>query len=47
MDPALIRRRVADLRRLTFRGARVITVDAEQQLKDVIRAVKREIWCLL
>jgi thymidylate kinase len=47
MDPALIDRRVADLRRLTFRGARVITVDAEQPLKDVIRAVKREIWRLL
>lgn len=47
MDPALISRRVADLRRLTFRGARAITVDAEQPLKDVIRAVKREIWRLL
>ena len=47
MDPALISRRIADLRGLTFRGARVITVDAEQPLKDVIRAVKREIWRLL
>jgi hypothetical protein len=47
MDPVLIGRRIGDLRRLTFRGARVVTVDAEQPLKDVIRAVKREIWRLL
>lgn len=47
MDPVLIGRRIADLRRLTFRGARVVTVDAETPLKDVIRAVKREIWRLL
>ena len=47
MDPALISQRIADLRRLTFRGARVVTVDAEQPLRDVIRAVKREIWRLL
>ena len=47
MDPILISRRIADFRRLTFRGARVITVNAEQPLKDVIRAVKCEIWRLL
>ena len=47
MDPVLISRRIADLRRLTFSGARIVTVDAEQPLKDVIRAVKREIWRLL
>jgi thymidylate kinase len=47
MDRALISQRIADLRRLRFAGAPVITVDAEQPLKDVIRAVKREIWRLL
>jgi thymidylate kinase len=47
MDPALISRRIADFRRLTFRGARVTTINAEQPLKDVIRAVKCEIWRLL
>ena len=47
MDPALIGERIADLRRLTFAGARVTRVDAEQPLADVIRTVKREIWRLL
>ncbi|MBO0756760.1 MAG: hypothetical protein J2P54_12940 [Bradyrhizobiaceae bacterium] len=47
MDPAIIRERVADLERLTFTGARIVRVDAEQPLSDVMRAVKREIWLLL
>ena len=47
MDPVLISQRIADLRRLGFGGAPVITVNAEQPLKDVIRTVKREIWRLL
>ena len=47
MDPDLIPRRMAELRRLTFASARVATVDAERPLEDVIRAVKREIWQLL
>jgi hypothetical protein len=47
MDPALISERIADLRRLTFAGASVIRVDAEQPLVDVLRAIKREIWRLL
>jgi hypothetical protein len=46
MAPALIRERIADLRRLTFASARVVRVDAEKPLADVIRAVKREIWRL-
>jgi thymidylate kinase len=47
MDPALIRQRIAHLRRLTFASPRVASIDAERPLKDVIRAVKREIWHLL
>jgi thymidylate kinase len=47
MGPALIRQRIADLRRLTFAGARTVRIDAEQPLNDVIRAVQREIWRLL
>jgi len=47
MDPDLIPQRTADLRRLTFASARVVTVDAEQPLEGVIRAAKRELWQLL
>jgi len=47
MNPAIIRERIADLHRLTFAGARVVRVDAERPLIDVIRAVQREIWRLL
>jgi hypothetical protein len=38
---------VADVRRLKFPGAQIVTVDAEQPLPDVISAVKSEIWRLL
>jgi hypothetical protein len=44
MDPAVIRERIASLQRLTFPGAHVVCVDAEQPLAEVIRAVKHEIW---
>ncbi len=47
MDPAVIRTRIAQVPRLAFPGARVVCIDAEQSLTDVIRAVKREIWSLL
>lgn len=47
MDPGVIRTRIADLPRLVFPGARVVCIDAEQPLSDVIRAVQREIWRLL
>jgi thymidylate kinase len=47
MDPAMIRERIDALRRLTFPGARVVSVDAEQPLAEVIRAVKGEVWRLL
>jgi hypothetical protein len=44
MDPAVIEERVGDLQRLAFPGARVVCVDAEQPLADVIRIAKREVW---
>jgi hypothetical protein len=47
MDPTLIRQRIADLRRLTFAGARTVRIDAEQPVNDVIRAVQHKIWRLL
>jgi thymidylate kinase len=47
MDLAVIERRIAEVKRLKFSGARVVRVDAEQPLDDVIRAVKREVWSLL
>jgi thymidylate kinase len=47
MDPAVIRTRIAEVPQLAFPGARVVCIDAEQSLADVIRAVKREIWRLL
>jgi thymidylate kinase len=47
MDPAAIRQRIDSMRRLAFPGARVVRVDAERPLEEVIRSVKREIWALL
>jgi hypothetical protein len=47
MDPVVIRERIAALQRLDFPGARVVCVDAEQPLAEVIRAVKHEIWRLI
>jgi hypothetical protein len=47
MDPAIIRERIAALQRLELPGARVVCVDAEQSLAEVIRAVKHEIWRLI
>jgi len=47
MAQTLIRDRIAALRRLTFSGARVVCVDADRPLDEVLRAVKREIWQLL
>jgi hypothetical protein len=44
MDPMVIRERIEAARRLTFPGARVVRVDAERPLADVLRLVKREIW---
>lgn len=47
MDMALIRKRVEAARGLAFSGARVVRVDAERPLPDVIRSVKQEVWKLL
>lgn len=47
MDPALVRQRITELQRLTFAGARIVPVDAEQPLFEVIRVVKREVWRML
>jgi thymidylate kinase len=47
MDPAVIRERVAALQRLELPGARVVCVDAERPLAEVLRAVKHEIWRLI
>ncbi len=44
MSPEVIRQRIGELGRLTFPGARVVCVDAEQPLADVIRTVKHEVW---
>ncbi|MBV9566497.1 MAG: hypothetical protein JO172_00015 [Hyphomicrobiales bacterium] len=44
MDVEVIRDRVASMERLAFPGARVVCVDAEQPLSDVISKIKREIW---
>lgn len=47
MDPAVISARIDAIPRLTFSAARLVSIDAEQPLADVIAAVKREIWNVL
>lgn len=47
MDPAMIRKRIDDLRKLNFAAKRVVTIDAEQPLSEVLRLAKSEIWRLL
>lgn len=47
MDPAVITQRIAAIPRLAFSGARVVSIDAQQPLADVIRAVKKEVWRIL
>ncbi|MBR0722542.1 hypothetical protein [Bradyrhizobium manausense] len=47
MDPSVIKQRIAAIPRLAFSGARVVSIDAQQPLPDVIRAVKKEVWRLL
>jgi hypothetical protein len=47
MDPTVIRERIEAIPRLAFPGAKVVCVDAEQPLADVIGTVKREVWRLL
>jgi thymidylate kinase len=43
-NPALIRQRVLDLDKLKFPGGRVVDVDAELPLAEVIHTVKCAIW---
>jgi thymidylate kinase len=47
MDSTVIEKRIEAIPRLMFSGAHVVSVDAEQPLADVIRAVKQEIWRVL
>lgn len=47
MDPTVIGNRIEAARRLTFPGARVVSLDAEQPLEDVVRAIKCEVWRML
>ena len=47
MDPAVIAERIAAVRRLAFPGARVVVVDAEQPLEDVLRAARHAVWQML
>jgi hypothetical protein len=47
MDFTAIENRIGAIPRLVFSGARVVSIDAEQPLSDVIRAVKQEIWRVL
>lgn len=47
MDSTVVRDRIEAVPRLTFPGAQLVSVNAEQPLADVIRTVKREIWRIL
>lgn len=47
MNPLLIHKRVAELHRLAFGGARLVRINAEQPLDEVVRAVQSEIWHVL
>ena len=44
MNPAVIRQRVLDLDQLKLPGSRVVDVDAELPLADVIHTVKCAVW---
>jgi thymidylate kinase len=47
MDSTVIEKRIEAIPRLAFTGAHVVSINAEQPLADVIRAVKQEIWRML
>jgi hypothetical protein len=47
MDPKVIAERIKAIPRLAFSGAHVVSIDAEQPLADVVRAVKQQIWRML
>jgi len=47
MDRSVIRERIAAIQHLNFAARRVVTIDAEQPLAEVIRRIKLEVWRLL
>lgn len=47
INPAVMRERIAALQRLEFTGVRIVHVNAEQPLPEMIRTIKQEIWRLL
>jgi len=47
MNRAVIGDRIAALRRLRFPGARMVCVDGEKPLAEVLSTVKREIWQMI
>lgn len=44
LHPANIPGRIADVLRLDFPRSRVVCIDGQQQLPDMIRAIQREVW---
>ena len=47
MDSTVIENRIEALPRLTFSSSRVVVINAEQPLADVLAAIKQEIWRIL
>jgi hypothetical protein len=47
MDSTVIAKRIEAIPRLVFSGAHIVSINAEQPLADVIRAVKQEVWRML
>lgn len=47
MDPSVIRERIEAMQHLNFSARRVVDINAEQPLAEVIRKTKHEIWRLL
>lgn len=44
MHPKVIRQRVDSFSELTFAADRIVSIDAERPLQDVIKKAKREVW---
>jgi thymidylate kinase len=47
MNPSVIRERIEAMRRVNFAAKRIVDIDAERPLAEVLSAIKHEIWCLL
>ena len=43
-DIEVFRQKIEDLRKISFQGARIVDIDAEQPLEDEILQIKRIIW---